>query len=282
MSALVERYSELYMNKKRSKDREESVLEGILAGSGRRRNPNMARELHRAQRARRKVKYGSVASLIVLVALTTFMRIAAVFALKWNVLPRGISTAQESRNETGSWGVCKPLKTWWPGTELNRRRQPFQGCALPTELPGHFLSAQLCPQNDWRPIWPRTVRSHWAGCREAKQPMRRDRAELSDYSNPVPFAQNGWRQTSLGLFSRAFFLAYSPPAFLPGEMAARYAIHDRQRAAICAKPVRDLAIIAHVKHRQVGVFARFHAALAVGQPQRPGSVDRRRCNRLRR
>ena len=26
---------------------------------------------------------------------------------------------------------------WWPGTESNRRRQPFQGCALPTELPGH-------------------------------------------------------------------------------------------------------------------------------------------------
>jgi hypothetical protein len=26
---------------------------------------------------------------------------------------------------------------WWPGTELNRRRQPFQGCALPPELPGH-------------------------------------------------------------------------------------------------------------------------------------------------
>src|SRR5258708_5382363 len=29
-------------------------------------------------------------------------------------------------------------KLWWPGTESNRRRQPFQGCALPTELPGHF------------------------------------------------------------------------------------------------------------------------------------------------
>src|SRR6201999_3419367 len=27
---------------------------------------------------------------------------------------------------------------WWPGTESNRRRQPFQGCALPTELPGQF------------------------------------------------------------------------------------------------------------------------------------------------
>jgi hypothetical protein len=23
------------------------------------------------------------------------------------------------------------LKTWWPGTELNRRRQPFQGWHLP-------------------------------------------------------------------------------------------------------------------------------------------------------
>ena len=33
---------------------------------------------------------------------------------------------------------AKSLKTWWPGTELNRRRQPFQGCALPPELPGHF------------------------------------------------------------------------------------------------------------------------------------------------
>jgi hypothetical protein len=32
---------------------------------------------------------------------------------------------------------------WWPGTELNRRRQPFQGCALPPELPGHYLRATL-------------------------------------------------------------------------------------------------------------------------------------------
>src|SRR5215471_19127282 len=35
--------------------------------------------------------------------------------------------------------VRKLLKTWWPGTESNRRRQPFQGCALPTELPGQDL-----------------------------------------------------------------------------------------------------------------------------------------------
>ncbi len=39
-------------------------------------------------------------------------------------------------NEIGEPMVCKLLKMWWPGTESNRRRQPFQGCALPTELPG--------------------------------------------------------------------------------------------------------------------------------------------------
>src|SRR5688572_6377610 len=40
-------------------------------------------------------------------------------------------------NQLVELGVWKCLKTWWPGTESNRRRQPFQGCALPTELPGH-------------------------------------------------------------------------------------------------------------------------------------------------
>ena len=35
---------------------------------------------------------------------------------------------------------AKPFRMWWPGTELNRRRQPFQGCALPPELPGHVRS----------------------------------------------------------------------------------------------------------------------------------------------
>src|SRR5690606_14360894 len=30
----------------------------------------------------------------------------------------------------------KYLKTWWPGTESNRRHGDFQSPALPTELPG--------------------------------------------------------------------------------------------------------------------------------------------------
>src|SRR6185369_1515933 len=32
---------------------------------------------------------------------------------------------------------------WWPGTDLNRRRQPFQGCALPTELPGRGCCSEF-------------------------------------------------------------------------------------------------------------------------------------------
>src|SRR5437868_6312441 len=37
-------------------------------------------------------------------------------------------------------GNTKLFRNWWPGTESNRRRQPFQGCALPAELPGRGLS----------------------------------------------------------------------------------------------------------------------------------------------
>ncbi len=48
------------------------------------------------------------------------------------------------RATAGKLRVIRKMKSevncfemWWPGTELNRRRQPFQGCALPPELPGH-------------------------------------------------------------------------------------------------------------------------------------------------
>jgi hypothetical protein len=43
----------------------------------------------------------------------------------------------------GPQGGCRwedLLDRWCRGTELNRRRQPFQGCALPPELPRHGFS----------------------------------------------------------------------------------------------------------------------------------------------
>ena len=39
--------------------------------------------------------------------------------------------------QNDKWSLAKLLKKWCRGTELNRRRQPFQGCALPPELPRH-------------------------------------------------------------------------------------------------------------------------------------------------
>jgi hypothetical protein len=39
------------------------------------------------------------------------------------------------------------LKTWWPGTELNRRRQPFQG-RLPNR-PSGLESADVTEGNDF-------------------------------------------------------------------------------------------------------------------------------------
>src|ERR1700726_4917036 len=104
-------------------------------------------------------------------------------------------------SQTGWDDVAKCFEMWWPGTELNRRRQPFQGCALPPELPGHFLSAQLPAKRLTANLAVHRARSHWAGCREAKQPMRWDRAELSNYNNPLPFHQNDREPSLHGVFS---------------------------------------------------------------------------------
>jgi hypothetical protein len=47
-----------------------------------------------------------------------------------------------------SWAVgkmmeaCKSAEDWCRGTESNCRHQPFQGCALPTELPRHKKQKQ--------------------------------------------------------------------------------------------------------------------------------------------
>jgi hypothetical protein len=38
---------------------------------------------------------------------------------------------------------CDELFYWCPGTESNRRHTPFQGVALPTELPGHYKMSEI-------------------------------------------------------------------------------------------------------------------------------------------
>src|SRR5882757_6028422 len=67
---------------------------------------------------------------------------------------RSIRTGDENRvisSLAGLEGIKQLLAShsffnglkWWPGTELNRRRQPFQGCALPPELPGHVSKPDI-------------------------------------------------------------------------------------------------------------------------------------------
>ena len=53
-----------------------------------------------------------------------------------NILARHIKPAGRKLGIGWVNWLHKSFRMWWPGTDLNRRRQPFQGCALPTELPG--------------------------------------------------------------------------------------------------------------------------------------------------
>src|SRR6266550_3431869 len=77
-------------------------------------------------------------------------------------------------------------KVWWPGTELNRRRQPFQGCALPPELPGHFGCAlRLSASPGW--TWVTLSRCRrWANA-QTRQRLRWELAERKNYNNPGTF-----------------------------------------------------------------------------------------------
>jgi len=71
----------------------------------------------------------------------------------WKLM--GIEECRTSERRLRTFGYCsvdrscvflafaKCFGMWWPGTDLNRRRQPFQGCALPTELPGQGGDAAL-------------------------------------------------------------------------------------------------------------------------------------------
>src|ERR1700740_1408893 len=63
---------------------------------------------------------------------------------------------------------AKFLRMWWPGTELNRRRQPFQGCALPPELPGHVGLTVCLPA----PGASCVAREDWNGVAESVQAVK--------------------------------------------------------------------------------------------------------------
>ena len=86
--------------------------------------------------------------------------------------------------QNGKRQARKLLKVWWPGTESNRRRQPFQGCALPPELPGHVRAA---PLPDGCELWATPTLANMpgiAGSRNAGSVWN-----SPDYNNQVGFPQ---------------------------------------------------------------------------------------------
>jgi hypothetical protein len=83
--------------------------------------------------------------------------------------------------------MLSSTKIWWPGTELNRRRQPFQGCALPPELPGHVLDSQL---GRWRrALYSRPRRCLSRISSKNKQSNAGSVWNSQDYSNHLGFTQ---------------------------------------------------------------------------------------------
>src|SRR5260370_1043228 len=75
------------------------------------------------------------------------------------------------------------LKRWWPGTELNRRRQPFQGCALPPELPGHVLS------HDAQSMLPCGTYEDFGGISGKDKQLVLQVLNSTDYINQLRFTQ---------------------------------------------------------------------------------------------
>jgi hypothetical protein len=76
--------------------------------------------------------------------------------------------------------AVKCFEMWWPGTELNRRRQPFQGCALPPELPGHISRPLIVSfgRKERLCVWDADWQSHYS-----------EEWNAVDYSNHPRFPQ---------------------------------------------------------------------------------------------
>jgi hypothetical protein len=113
-------------------------------------------------------------------------------------------------NQFGDRMAGKLLKGWWPGTDLNRRRRPFQGRALPLS----YLANTISVTNDF--LLP--LQSPREKLNEARGNMSsrcwRSSSDDSSYSRP-------WRCPSRGKADRAQPLergipgTYSPPPNAP-------------------------------------------------------------------
>src|SRR5579884_3667910 len=83
----------------------------------------------------------------------------------------GAVKAVKAANDTYLFAARMENVGWWPGTESNRRRQPFQGCALPAELPGQQAwtsTPESCGS-------PHSSKRHWTSCTLTRAQPRGER-----------------------------------------------------------------------------------------------------------
>jgi len=128
------------------------------------------------------------------------------------------------RNETSFWNVCKLLKKAWPGTESNRRRQPFQGC-LPT-MPSGPESSGLPPRDVNRIPLPELEGS--GRSREAIEMCMADLTELDRHNSSRCRATKTRRLSSIEPRSAHGGFAGRFLAFGPGQK--RHQAGNRARA----------------------------------------------------
>jgi hypothetical protein len=65
--------------------------------------------------------------------LSKMMQASMTVSVDWSsrMVNYGANWSQIGWDDEARWDDgAKRLKMWWPGTELNRRRQPFQGYIL--------------------------------------------------------------------------------------------------------------------------------------------------------
>ena len=111
------------------------------------------------------------------------------------------------------------MKTWWPGTESNRRRQPFQGCAQPLSRKLFFklqpvMSLGLPASKHGRLLLARhTARTqNYAGLISTETKIRSYGAASADIANQ-------WH-TSISS-ALAFDVFFAAPKFFRGHFSQR-------------------------------------------------------------
>ena len=88
---------------------------------------------------------GRLREAVTILERVTIEKLQAAMHEERSIIPPSKEGQKDRRRAVvgSSWALgkvmeaCNSLEKWCRGTELNCRHQPFQGCALPTELPRH-------------------------------------------------------------------------------------------------------------------------------------------------